>query len=352
MEEKHDTPRLGKGKMVFLLLLVVAGVAIIIAHSSKRRYVSDEGQVFGTYYHITYAYSHSLQAEIDSRLAMVDASLSPYNPRSIITAVNNNRDVRVDTMFRHVFTLAEEVSRETGGAFDITVAPLVNAWGFGFEKKDSVTPAMIREMLRAVGYEKVSLSSGGRVMKRNPATQLDCSAIAKGYGCDVVAGLLREHGISDYLVEIGGEIAASGKNREGKPWSIGINRPVDDSTQTDNSVAAVMRLSDRAMATSGNYRRFYYKNGRRYAHTIDPRTGYPVQHSLLSSSVVARDCATADAYATAFMVLGIDSARAVLARHPELQAYFIYSDARGQNRVWMSPGLEKCIVSKSEDQAK
>ncbi len=331
---------LGILKLLFLVALIIGSVVIVSRHSNAK-YVTDEGKVFGTYYHITYSYSHSIQQEIDKRLAMVDASLSPFNKRSIITAVNQNRDVRVDSMFRYVFNLAHEVSDNTNGAFDITVAPLVNAWGFGFEKKDSVNPNQIRELLQSVGYRKVSLSQSGRVMKQNPDTKLDCSAIAKGYGCDVVAGLFDELGIENYLIEIGGEIVAKGENAKQQKWSIGINRPVDDSLMVENKVAAVLELTDCGLATSGNYRRFYYKNGKRYAHTIDPRTGYPVQHTLLSSTVIAKNCATADAYATAFMVLGIDSAKIMLANHPELEAYFIYSDSKGGYGVWMSQKLSE-----------
>lgn len=331
---------LGILKLLFLVALIIGSVVIVSRHSNTK-YVTDEGNVFGTYYHITYSYSHSIQQEIDKRLAMVDASLSPFNKRSIITAVNQNRDVRVDSMFRYVFNLANEVSGNTNGAFDITVAPLVNAWGFGFEKKDSVNPDQIRSLLQSVGYRKVSLSQSGRVMKQNPDTKLDCSAIAKGYGCDVVAGLFDELGIENYLIEIGGEIVAKGENAKQQKWSIGINRPVDDSLMVDNKIAAVLELTNCGLATSGNYRRFYYKNGKRYAHTIDPRTGYPVQHTLLSSTVIAKNCATADAYATAFMVLGIDSAKIVLANHPELEAYFIYSDSKGGYGVWMSQKLSE-----------
>lgn len=331
---------LGILKLLFLVALIIGSIVIVSRHSNTK-YVTDEGNVFGTYYHITYSYSHSIQQEIDKRLAMVDASLSPFNKRSIITAVNQNRDVRVDSMFRYVFNLAHEVSGNTNGAFDITVAPLVNAWGFGFEKKDSVNPDQIRSLLQSVGYRKVSLSQSGRVMKQNPDTKLDCSAIAKGYGCDVVAGLFDELGIENYLIEIGGEIVAKGENAKQQKWSIGINRPVDDSLMVDNKIAAVLELTDCGLATSGNYRRFYYKNGKRYAHTIDPRTGYPVQHTLLSSTVIAKNCATADAYATAFTVLGIDSAKIVLANHPELEAYFIYSDSKGGYGVWMSQKLSE-----------
>lgn len=331
---KHRT-----AKLIFLALLIVGSVAIVLRHR-RTNYITNEGSVFGTYYHITYSYPRDIQRDIDAKLAQVDASLSPFNKRSIITAVNQNKNVRVDTMFRHVFSLAQKVSADTWGAFDITVAPLVNAWGFGFAKKDSVTPSKIRELLKTVGYSKVSLSEGGRVVKENPATQLDCSAIAKGYGCDAVAALLNSRGIDNYLVEIGGEIVAKGRNADGELWRIGINRPTDDSTGVDRQkIETVLPLTDCGMATSGNYRRFYYKDGKRYAHTIDPRTGYPVQHTLLSSTVVAADCATADAYATAFMVLGVDSAKIVLKRNPSLEAYFIYSDNKGGYATWMSPGL-------------
>ena len=331
----------------FAMIALAAGVFSLV-RCGAGSYIADEGQVFGTFYHIKYEYPRSLQPEIEKRLAAVDASLSPFNAKSIITAVNNNRDVRVDSMFRTVFGIAREVSAETGGAFDITVAPLVNLWGFGFSHKDSVSDERVAQLLRTVGYRGVELSPGGRVMKRNPATQLDCSAIAKGYACDVVASLFGSLGIDNYLIEIGGEIVASGVNEKKAPWSVGINRPDDDSTSASVSaagMAAVLRLTDCAVATSGNYRRFYYRNGRRYAHTIDPRTGYPVQHTLLSSTVIAPDCATADAYATAFMVLGIDSAKQVLKRHPELNAYFIYSDHKGEYAAWATPGVAKFMDS-------
>lgn len=335
---------LSKTKFAFLLLLIIGSVVIIVRHNSYK-YIENEGTVFGTYYHITYSYSRDLQKEIEQRLNEVDYSLSPYNKRSIITAINENRSMKTDSMFRTVFRLAEEVSASTSGAFDITVAPLVNAWGFGFQKKDSVTPEMIRSMLSTVGYRKVSLSANGEVVKQNPAVQLDCSGIAKGYGCDEVAALFDSLGIKNYLIEIGGEIVARGKNKEKKDWTIGVNTPKEDSTQLCEQVAAVLSLTDCGMATSGNYRRFYYRNGRRYAHTIDPRTGYPVQHSLLSSTVIANTCARADAYATAFMVLGVDSAKAVLSRHPELEVYFIYTDSKGKYATWMSPALKRRIVS-------
>ena len=194
-----------------------------------------------------------------------------------------------------------------------------------------------------IGFEKVSLKDG-RIVKQIPDIMLDCSAIAKGFGSDVVAHFLQRQGVKNYMVEIGGEIVASGVNPQRLPWKIGVTKPTDDTLSVRGEIQSVLNVTDLAMATSGNYRNFYYKGGKKYAHTIDPKTGYPVQHSLLSATVLAKDCATADAYATSFMVLGIDGAKKVLARHPELMAYFIFSDTNGQNAVWCSPSLKDKIV--------
>ena len=172
---------------------------------------------------------------------------------------------------------------------------------------------------------------------------LDCSAIAKGYGTDMVAKFLKKKGIQNFMVEIGGEIVVSGNSEKQVPWRIGINKPTDDSLNTNQELQEVVNVSDIAMATSGNYRNFYYKNGKKYAHTIDPKTGYPVQHNILSATVLAKDCATADAYATSFMVMGLDGAKKVLEKHPEICAYLIYADHKGNNRIWYSPSLKKIL---------
>jgi thiamine biosynthesis lipoprotein len=172
---------------------------------------------------------------------------------------------------------------------------------------------------------------------------LDFSAIAKGYGSDCVARLLREHGVKNFMVEIGGEVVTQGISPKRLPWRIGVTKPIEDSLQTSQELQTVLNVTDRAMATSGNYRNFYYQGGRKYAHTIDPRTGYPVQHSLLSSTVLADNCAVADAYATAFMVLGFEKTKEILERHKELMAYLIYTDNDGNYDVWFSPSLKDKI---------
>ena len=329
-------------QLPFLAFLVI-GTVIIVSRQQSTPYQHDRGMVFGTVYHITYQSSKSLQKDIEAELAKVDASLSPFNERSIITAVNENRDTVVNKMFSDVFALAMKISDSTNGAFDITVAPLVNAWGFGFKGGAMPSRQQVDSLKALVGYHKVSLTNG-RVSKTDPRIMLDCSSIAKGYGCDVVAKFLSAKGIDNYMVEIGGEIVTRGISEKRLPWKIGVTKPTDDSLNVNQEIQTIINVTDKAMATSGNYRNFYYKNGRKYAHTIDPSTGYPVQHNILSSTVIADDCATADAYATAFMVMGLDKAKTILSRHPELMAYFILASDDGTNKVWFSPSMKDKIA--------
>ena len=322
------------------LLLLIAGTLYIARQQRTMPYQHNEGMVFGTFYKITYQYENDLREGIEREMKKVDDALSPFNKNSIISAVNENKPVVLNDMFMSVYDLARTVSEDTDGAFDITVAPLVNAWGFGFKHNIAPTKSTIDSIMNFVGYKKVRMM-GRTIMKDDPRVMLDCSAIAKGYGSDVVAHYLESMGISNYLVEIGGEIVVNGNSEKLQPWRIGINKPTDDSLNTNQAIQDVVSVSNIAMATSGNYRNFYYKNGKKYAHTIDPKTGYPVQHNILSATVFADNCATADAYATSFMVLGLDGAKKILEKHPELCAYLIYSDQKGSNQIWYSPSLQK-----------
>lgn len=327
-------------QLPFLTLLIV-GTVLIIRQQQSVPYQHCEGTVFGTVYSITYEYDSDLQPEIVERLNEVDDALSMFNPQSIISLINTNQDVAPNKMFLDVFNLAQQISKDTDGAFDITVAPLVNAWGFGFNH-GQVPDAKEVDSLRAfVGYQKVSYN-GLRIVKQDPRTMLDCSAIAKGYGVDIVARLLADKGIENYMVEIGGEVETRGISPKRVPWKIGVTKPSDDAPADGNELQTVLNVTNKAMATSGNYRNFYYKDGRKYAHTIDPKTGAPVQHSILSATVLADSCARADAYATAFMVLGLEESMKVLKRNPDLMAYFIY-DKNGKNEVWYSPSLKAQI---------
>lgn len=329
-------------QLPFLILLIV-GTVMIIYNQKNTPYQHDKGMIFGTVYHVTYQNSDNLNDQIVTELNKVDSSLSMFNKQSVITKVNDNQDIEVDQMFGDVFTLARTVSADTDGAFDITVAPLVNAWGFGFKSGNMPSRHTIDSLRTFVGYKRVELHDN-RIVKADPRVMLDCSAIAKGYGCDVVAELLRRKGIDNFMVEIGGEVVTSGISEKRVPWKIGVTKPSDDSLSVNNELQTVLNITDKAMATSGNYRNFYYKNGKKYAHTIDPATGYPVQHSLLSATVISDRCAKADAYATAFMVMGLEKAKKVLDRHRDLMAYLIYSDHKGEYKVWFSPSLRDKII--------
>lgn len=323
----------------FLILLIAGTFYALRTKTGPVPFQQDEGAVFGTFYHVTYQCDSSLQQEIRAELKKVDESLSPFNPNSVISKINRNEDVTPDSMFTHVFRLAGKVNADTQGAFDITVAPLVNAWGFGFKNSQAITPEEIDSLLQFVGFDKVRLT-GHKVVKTDSRVILDCGAIAKGYGSDVIARLFDSKGIRNYMVEIGGEIVVKGLSPKEKKWKVGINKPIEDSLNVKNEIQTILDITDMAVATSGNYRNFYYKDGKKYAHTIDPKSGYPVQHSILSATVLAQDCATADAYATAFMVLGLEETQKVLDTHPEIQAYLIYADEKGGNQIYMTPGLE------------
>ncbi len=323
-------------KILFLIFLVVASVYVI---SSEPPYHTDRGFTFGTYYNISYKSKQNLQHKIDSTLKSIDNSLSPFNKRSIITAINENRDTLPDAQFLAVFNLAQEVSAATNGSFDITVAPLVNAWGFGFKQGTKVDSLTIDSLLQYIGYKKVSLADG-KIIKQHPSIMLDCSAIAKGFGCDRIAHLFDSIGIDNYMIEIGGEVVAKGKNDKSKRWSIGISKPTDDATGTNTSLQEILHISGRSIATSGNYRNYRYEDGRKVSHTIDPRTGRPVNHTLLSATVIADNCATADAYATAFMVMGLESAMQIC-NLQGLDAYFIYSTPDGSILTQETEGMKK-----------
>jgi thiamine biosynthesis lipoprotein len=329
-------------QLPFLLLLIIGTVVILKKQPPFR---TNEGMVFGTIYKITYQHNDDLQNEIKHAMMEVDNALSPYNPNSIITRINHNQDTLLNEDFTHVFQLSQKISRETEGAFDITVAPLVNAWGFGFKHSIDIDATTIDSLLQFVGYQKIALENGN-ITKQDPRVMLDCSSIAKGYGVDKVAQLLNQKGVEHFMVDIGGEVVVKGKNPRMKNWRIGINKPIEDSLSINQELQTILEVSNVGMATSGNYRKFYYKDGKRYAHTIDPRLGTPIQHNILSATVIAKDCTTADAYATAFMVMGLEKAKAFCKEHPELNAYFICDGEGDSYEIFYTPGMERFIVKK------
>lgn len=328
-----------KWQLPFLLVLIVGTVLIL---RKQAPFQTNQGMVFGTLYKITYQSKTDLHTEIEEELKKVDFSLSPFNKASVITKINENSSDSVDQMFAEVFKLSKEISVETHGAFDITVAPLVNAWGFGFKNAANVDSLTIDSLLSFVGIDKIDLVNG-KIVKKDPRVILDCSSVAKGYGVDCVARLLDSKGIKNYMVDIGGEVVVKGQNPQMNNWRIGINKPVDDSLSVNQELHTVVTVTNVGIATSGNYRNFYYKDGKKYAHTINPHTGYPIQHNILSATVIAKDCATADAYATAFMVLGLDSAKMVCAKNPDIDAFFICDNGSDKLFTYQTEGIQKYL---------
>lgn len=329
--------------LLWLALLLFASIWIIARKNQQDSYNTISGRIFGTIYHITYQYDGDLKAEIEAELKKFDSSLSPFNDTSVISHINRNEEIVPDSFFRKCFQRSMEISRQTDGAFDITVAPLVNAWGFGFKKGTFPDSLMVDSLLKLTGYRKVKLENG-KLIKDDPRIMLNCSAVAKGYGVDVVAKLLDRKGIKNYMIEIGGEIVAKGHNPQERFWRVGVNKPIDDSLSINRELQTVLEITNAGLATSGNYRNYYYKDGRKYAHTIDPRTGYPIQHNILSSTVVAEDCLTADALATAFMVMGLEEAQRFIKEHPTIDAFFIYTDEKGSYQTYFTEGMKKFLA--------
>lgn len=330
---------------LWIALLVLGTIWILARHNRTQPYYTINGLIFGTVYNITYQYDGDLKVEIDEELKRFDGSLSPFNDTATITRINRNEDIVPDTFFTNVFHRSMEISEEKDGAFDITVAPLANAWGFGFKKGAFPDSTMIDSLLDITGYTKVALSNEGKVVKQDKRMMLSCSAVAKGYAVDVIAQFLAKKGIKNFMVEIGGEIVAQGENPKKDLWRIGINKPVDD-LSINQELQTVLSVTGVGIATSGNYRNFYYKDGKKYAHTIDPRTGYPVQHNILSATVIAKDCMSADAYATAFMVMGLEEAERFANAHPDIDACFIYTDENGKLQTYYTKGMERFISKK------
>ena len=330
--------------LIWLALLVVATAIILSRRQHEAVFQTESGRVFGTFFTVNYRHPVSLRSDIDSVLRLVDFSLSPFNEASVISRINRNEPVVVDSLFLHVFRCSEQVSELTDGAFDITVAPLVNAYGFGFREARFPDAADVDSLLQITGYRHVSLDESTlTIRKDDPRIMLTCSAVAKGYAVDVVARQLSQCGVTDYMVDIGGEVVVKGLNPDGQPWRIGVNKPIDDSLSVRQDLQTVLHVSDMAMATSGNYRNFYYRGGRKYAHTVDPRTGLPVQHSLLSATVLAPDCMTADALATAFMVMGADDALHLADSLSRIEAYLICDDGNGGLTTLMTEGMKQYI---------
>ena len=328
-------------KIIYSLIILFLFSCGVGSKQTSLKEMRVEGQAQGTTYHITYISKDGTdyQRQMDSLLIEIDNSLSTYQPRSIISKLNKQeQNIELDKMFTDVFNISKQAYAETAGAFDPTVAPVVNAWGFGFENKDNTDSLTIDSLMQFVGFENINLTDG---FKLENNVMLDFNAVAQGYSVDVLADFFRAKEIDDFLVEVGGELIASGKNIDDNLWRVGIDRPEENLKERE--LEAIIHLKDKALATSGNYRKFYEKDGVKFSHTINPKTGYPVRHSLLSVTIIANNCGLADAYATSFMVMGLEKSKDFLEQHKEIEAFLIYSDEKGDFQTFVTKGLEQYI---------
>ncbi len=316
-------------KKIFYVLVVIVVFIAACKQEKKLEEVKLEGFVFGTTYHITYLDAVDHQKSIDSLFYLVNKSLSTYMPTSDISKINKgDSTVVIDDLFLEVFQKSKRIYKETNGYFDPTVCSLVNAWGFGYKReKRDLDSIQVRELMNQVGLDKVTLK-GRNIQKKFPEACLDFNSIAKGYGIDVVGRFLESKNVENYLVEIGGEIRARGKNSRNKNWKVAIDDPNDDGTR---SVSRFIELSNQSMASSGNYRKFRVgANGQKYVHTINPKTGFATESNLLSATVYGTvDCADVDAYATAFMAMGLDKTKQFLVKHPKIKVILLYVNEKG-----------------------
>ena len=326
-------------KKFFTYLSIIFFTAILFIYTGcadRAAYSRITGFAQGGEYHITYSdrdcsgkrvkiSTAKMTALIDKALLEIDNSLSGYNKGSILTTVNSNKEVELDSLFVELFNRSLEIYDESDGIFDISSAPLFDIWGFGFSDKEAVTPEKIDSILAFTGMDKVELS-GLRLIKSDPRVRLNFNAIAQGYSCDYVARIFDSLNICDYLIEIGGEILCKGKNPKGKKWSIAVDTPIDGNMEMGESVQDIIEITDAGVVTSGNYRKYYIENGEKFSHTIDPRTGYPTKHNLLSATIITSDATTADAYATWCMVIGLDESIKFLESRGDLEGYLIYDD--------------------------
>ena len=323
--------------LFFCLLSIVA--------RAQEEPVYIEGKAQGTTYHITYfdAENRNFSAEITQLLKDFDKSVSTYDTSSIISKINRNvPNVVVDETFITCFKKAKEIHKNTNGAFDPTVYPLVNAWGFGPEKYDLVSKDLIDSLRQFVGFNKIKLK-GNKIVKKDPRVRLDFNAFAQGYSVDLVAKLLKKHGIKNFIVEIGGEVYAEGTQPNDYAWTVGIEEPLENKIST-NPFLVLIEINQLAVATSGNYRRFTEVNGVKVVHHIDPTTGYPTSNNLLSASIFANECITSDATATGILVMGLEKAKIYLEKHKELEAILIYSDENGEFQVYETNGAKRLIL--------
>ena len=324
-------------------------LSLVVSCKSETTWVKNKntGAALGTSYSIIYIAEEQLdfQKEIDSVFTGINKSMSTYLPNSDISRINNgDATVIADEMFRDVFHISSKVHKASNGYFDPTIGVLANAWGFGPGEQIKLDSTKVDSLLNYVGWDKVKLSSNNTVQKLNPRIRIDFNAVAKGYAIDRLGVLLAQKGIENYLVEVGGEVLAAGTNLVGKKnWIVGIDKP---NIFKKRGTAAVVKLKDKAMASSGNYRKFRYdaETGEKYVHTIDPKTGFTKNASVLAATVIANDCATADAFATAFMAMELEDSKKLLDSENTLEAYIVYLDDANNQNEFMTKGFKGMLI--------
>lgn len=315
---------------IFLIAICIIIVLISNSCKSKKEYFFHDGLTQGTTFHITYESEKNFNNEINKILTDFSSEFSIYDSLSLISKINNNdSSVILSERFVYLLDISKKIFLNTEGAFDITVGPIVKAWGFGFKTNQLPDTLTIDSLLKVVGFDKISYENN-QFKKTNPSVFLDCNAIAQGYSVDIVADFMELNDIKNYLIEIGGEVKAKGVNKNKNTWRIGVDKPIEETDEFNRELQSVIVLENRSLATSGNYRKFFKENGVKYSHTINPKTGYPAKNTLLSVTVLANKCIIADAYATAFMVMGFEKSVEFLNKHNELDAYFIYSDSTSE----------------------
>ena len=329
-------------KAIILAIIGIIGIIVVFTIKPERkRWINNSGITWNTEYNIKYCHHTNLSDSIISVLREVELSVSPFNKKSRITAINENRSDTLDGYLSRLYDKSVEINRESGGAFDPTVSPLVNLWGFGYEKTGKANRQAVDSILMFVGIDKTR-KEGIRIVKSDGRTTFNFSAIAKGMGCDEVGKMLERNGVTDYIVEIGGEITAKGYNPKGQKWRISIDKPINANDTVIHHSAGIVEITNCGIATSGNYRNYHTDSaGNKVAHTINPRTGMPEQSDVLSATVIAPDCMTADAYATTFMVLGLEKSKKLLDKHPEISAMLITSDNGNSFKIWESGNFPK-----------
>ena len=328
-------------KKSFLVILALLALA---SCDNQPKKIILKGLAQGSYYAITYydEQGRNFQREVDSIFRAVDRSVNLWVDSSVICKVNRNEEVELDSIFVDNFRIAQEAARLSGGYFDPTISPIVAAWGFSAKTGDSITPQLIDSLKQLVDYRKVRIENG-KVVKENPAMQLDFNAIAQGYTSDMIASFLESRGISNYLVDTGGEIMAKGNKPDGKPWIVGIEKPADN-WDSEQVVQTRIALRDKGLVTSGSTRKYVERNGKRYSHCIDPTTGYPVEHQLLSATVLAENSVWADALASICMVMGMERSLETIEAMDGVEAYYIFVNAEGELETFATAGFEALII--------